>query len=81
MLGRWHFEMANMTWFQRKIAKYLYLEPPTSSFQEAYQHLNKAEDLHPRCFIPNLYTLGNVCMKLGQYYRYYTQLNIELSYQ
>lgn len=70
MLGRWHYEMANLTWFQRKIAKYLYLEPPKSTFEDAHKHLIKAEEIQPRTFLPNIYILGNVCMHLGQYYRY-----------
>ncbi|CAG9773784.1 unnamed protein product [Ceutorhynchus assimilis] len=79
MLGRWHFEMANLSWFQRKIAKYLYLEPPKSTFQEAYRHHIKAEELEPRSYLPNLYILGCICMKLGQYYRAKYYLNLALS--
>ncbi|KAL1494503.1 hypothetical protein ABEB36_010090 [Hypothenemus hampei] len=79
MLGRWHYEMANLTWLQRRIAKYFYLEPPISTYQEAYKHLIKAEELQPRCFIPNLYVLGSACMKIGQYYRAKYYLNLALS--
>ncbi|XP_048519595.1 regulator of microtubule dynamics protein 1 isoform X2 [Dendroctonus ponderosae] len=76
--GRWHYEIANLTWFQRKIAKYLYTEPPDASHQEAYKYLNNAEELRPRSFIPNIYILGCACMKLGQYYRAKYYLNLTL---
>ncbi|XP_050311228.1 regulator of microtubule dynamics protein 1-like isoform X2 [Anthonomus grandis grandis] len=78
--GRWHYEMANLTWFQRKIAKYLYKEPPVSDYHEAYRYLSKAEELQPRSFLPNVYLLGLVCMKIGQNYRarYYLQTAMNL---
>ncbi|XP_030752099.1 regulator of microtubule dynamics protein 1-like [Sitophilus oryzae] len=79
MLGKYHYEMANMTWFQRFLARYLFKEPPKSNFEEAYKHLNKAEELLPRTFLPNVYLLGSVCIELGQYYRAKYYLNMALN--
>ncbi|XP_060523016.1 regulator of microtubule dynamics protein 1-like [Cylas formicarius] len=82
MLGRWCYEIANLTWLQRKIVKCLYhTEPPTSSYDEAYKHLLKAEELRPRSFLPNLFVLGQVCFKLGFYYsaKYYLEMALTLS--
>ncbi|XP_044252668.1 regulator of microtubule dynamics protein 1-like [Tribolium madens] len=69
LLGRWCYEMSNITWFQRIIAKLLYGEAPRSSFEEANKYLSRAEDLHPRFYLQNTYLLGKTCLKLGQYYR------------
>ncbi|KAJ3645049.1 hypothetical protein Zmor_022737 [Zophobas morio] len=69
LLGRWCYEMSNITWFQRIISKLLFGEPPQASFEEAHQYLAKAEDLHPRFYLQNTYLLGKTCLKLGQYYR------------
>ncbi|CAH1376395.1 unnamed protein product [Tenebrio molitor] len=69
LLGRWCYEMSNITWFQRIISKLLYGDPPQSSFEEAHKYLSRAEDLHPRFYLQNTYLLGKTCLKLGQYYR------------
>ncbi|XP_076271969.1 regulator of microtubule dynamics protein 1-like isoform X2 [Rhynchophorus ferrugineus] len=80
MLGKWHYEMANLTWFQRLLARYFFEEPPKSNFEEAYKYLNKAEELLPRTYLPNVFLLGCACIHLGQYYRakYYLNMAINL---
>lgn len=70
LLGRWCYEMSNITWFQRIISKLLFGDPPQSSFEEAHKYLSRAEDLHPKFYLQNTYLLGKTCLKLGQFYRF-----------
>ncbi|CAH0563994.1 unnamed protein product [Brassicogethes aeneus] len=81
MLGKLCYELANLSWLQKTIAKYFFEEPPKATYEEAYAYLVKAEELQPRCFIPNVYLLGESCVKLKMFYRakYYLTLVINLS--
>ncbi|CAN7983708.1 unnamed protein product [Ixodes hexagonus] len=45
MLGRWSFEVATLTWIERKLASTLYSMPPSSTVQEARAHLFAADKL------------------------------------
>ncbi|XP_064484289.1 regulator of microtubule dynamics protein 1-like [Ornithodoros turicata] len=45
MLGRWCFEVATLTWIERKLASTLYSAPPQSTMQEARAHLFNADKL------------------------------------
>ncbi|XP_076312723.1 regulator of microtubule dynamics protein 1-like isoform X1 [Tachypleus tridentatus] len=47
MLGRWCYEIAMLTWWERKIASTLGSPPPESSYEEARQHLLQADQLKP----------------------------------
>lgn len=50
--------------FQRTLIRYLFAEPPTSSYKEAYGYFLKAEELRGKFYIPNLYMLGKIKAKL-----------------
>ncbi|KAJ8942050.1 hypothetical protein NQ318_002805 [Aromia moschata] len=81
MLGKWCFEMCDLGWFQRIIAKYVVAaEPPASSYEEAYRYLSRAEELQPRTFLPNIYLLARTCIELRQFYKakYYLNLTVNL---
>lgn len=45
MLGMWCFEVANATLQQRRVVSMLTTSPPTSTFEEALDHFQKAEKL------------------------------------
>ncbi|KAG5880122.1 hypothetical protein JTB14_027059 [Gonioctena quinquepunctata] len=80
MLGKWFFQMSQLNWFQRLIAKYFIAsEPPKSSYDEAYRYLAKAEELQPRTFLPNIFLLGRTCIETGQFYKGKYYLNIAVS--
>ena len=47
MLGRFCFEIANLTWVERKVASALFSKVPESSFSDSLNHLIKAYELRP----------------------------------
>lgn len=69
MLGKLCYELANLTSFQRLIAKTFFCSPPTSNFNDALDYFLRAEEAKPRFYLPNLYMLGITCLKLNQLFR------------
>ncbi|OQR71631.1 regulator of microtubule dynamics protein 2-like [Tropilaelaps mercedesae] len=47
MLGRWCYEVAQLSWVERKLASTLYSTPPESTLEEARAHLFEADKLKP----------------------------------
>lgn len=47
VMGRWHYTLADLSWFERKIAGLIYAKPPQASFEEAAEYFQKAIDLAP----------------------------------
>lgn len=43
ILGAWCYKVASLDWVSRRIASTFFATPPTSSYEEAVEHLNKAE--------------------------------------
>lgn len=66
MLGNWCYQVASLTWYQRKIASVLFAAPPVSSYEEALQFLLKAEDIDPNFYSHNLLLLGKTYLKLNK---------------
>lgn len=48
-LGTWCFEVASLSWTQRKLAASLFAAPPTSTYEEAISHFELVEQLEARC--------------------------------
>ncbi|MBC8196367.1 MAG: hypothetical protein H8E60_00620 [Candidatus Marinimicrobia bacterium] len=42
LMGRWHFNIADLSWFERTIAGWVYATPPNGSFEEAVEFFKKA---------------------------------------
>ena len=42
VMGRWHYEISSLSWFERKIAGWIYETPPEGSFQKAVEYFTKA---------------------------------------
>ncbi|KAK9507724.1 hypothetical protein O3M35_007514 [Rhynocoris fuscipes] len=76
MLGLWCYQIADMPWYQRKIASAIFTAPPVSSFEEALEFFNKAEEVDPRFYSHNLLMLGKTYLKLKKEdkARYYLDL-------
>lgn len=65
LLGRFCYEVAQLSWLERKVAAALFAEVPSSTFEEALEHFRAAEKLRPsgwkenRLFIAKCYILMN----------------------
>ena len=42
VMGRWHYELANLSWFERKIAEWVYTTPPNGGYEQAIFFFQKA---------------------------------------
>ncbi len=47
VMGRWHHTLADLSWFERKIAGLIYAAPPKASFEEAVEYFKQAIDMAP----------------------------------
>lgn len=47
VMGRWHFALADLSWFERKVASIIYATPPAASFEKAVEFFSKAHDIKP----------------------------------
>ena len=65
MLGTWCYQVADLSWYQRKIAAIIFGEPPTSSFQEALIYFESAEKVDPYFYSHNLLMLAKTYLKLN----------------
>lgn len=64
MLGQWCFSVAELSWYQRKLASAFFAAPPESSYEEALQFFQKAETTEPMFYSLNLLMLGKTYLKL-----------------
>ncbi len=63
VMGRWHFALADLSWIERKIASWVYAEPPQASFEEAANFFRQAIDKDPED-IRNYLWLGKALEEL-----------------
>ncbi|MFC1483685.1 hypothetical protein ACFL6Q_01390 [Candidatus Neomarinimicrobiota bacterium] len=45
VMGRWHYTLADLSWFERTIASIVYADPPEATFEEAEVFFMKAAEL------------------------------------
>uniref|UniRef100_UPI00398E51A2 regulator of microtubule dynamics protein 1 isoform X3 n=1 Tax=Pristiophorus japonicus TaxID=55135 RepID=UPI00398E51A2 len=64
LMGLWCFTFAEMPWVQQKIAAMFFTTPPISTYEEALQYFNKAEEADPNFYSKNLLMMGKSFMKL-----------------
>ena len=82
VMGRWHFALADLSWFERTIASIVYATPPEASFEEARDYFKQAIAKDPED-IRNYLWLGKALEELkdedgaGQAYK--QALGIEAS--
>ena len=48
VMGRWHYNVANLSWIERNIASLVYATPPNGSFEEAIDYFKRAVDANPK---------------------------------
>ncbi|KAK6726419.1 hypothetical protein RB195_004626 [Necator americanus] len=65
ILGVWHFSFADLGYATRLVAKTIFAEPPTSTYENALQHFLKAEEISPRFYSTNTYYIGETLEKMG----------------
>ena len=46
LMGRWHYELADLTWFERSIASLVYTTPPEGSYEKAVEFFRKAIEIN-----------------------------------
>lgn len=67
ILGRWHYGIASLSWFERSFAKIIYGGvPPGASMEKARSYFEQAIALDPKTPI-NHYWLGMTLIKLDDY--------------
>jgi tetratricopeptide (TPR) repeat protein len=64
-MGRWHFTLADLSWFERKIAGLIYATPPKASFEEAAEFFQQAIEMAPGEVRHHLF-LGKTFIQLGK---------------
>ncbi|XP_027417416.1 regulator of microtubule dynamics protein 1 isoform X2 [Bos indicus x Bos taurus] len=64
LMGIWCYTVAEMPWYQRRIAKVLFATPPGSTYEEALGYFHRAEQVDPNFYSKNLLLLGKTYLKL-----------------
>lgn len=64
-LGRWHYDVASMSWVVRKVAATLFAEPPTATYEEALEYFNRAEAISPGDYTMNRTMLAETHLRLN----------------
>ena len=49
LLGRFCYEVAELSWWERKMASTLFADPPNATMDEAKEHFMAAEQVNKRC--------------------------------
>ena len=65
LLGRFAFEIANVSWFEKKAAAALFASLPENTFDEAYAHCIEAERLYKGMSPQNKHLLAQCCAKMS----------------
>jgi len=64
IMGQWHYKLASLTKASRRIASFLFSEPPQGSFEQARYFLEKSLEINPD-YIGTYYWLGKTHLKLS----------------
>lgn len=64
LLGLWHFNIANIAWYERKAASILFASPPQSTFEEALDNFLHAEKVEPKFYSQNLLMIAKCYERL-----------------
>ena len=74
IMGQWHYKLASLGKASRRIASFLFSEPPQGSFEQARYFLEKSLELNPN-YIGTYYWLGKTHLKLGNNEKAYNLFN------
>jgi len=67
LLGRFCYEVAELSWWERKMAATLFADPPNATMEEAKEHFMAAEQLKPDGWKENRQFLAKSCIHLKDY--------------
>lgn len=67
LLGRFCYEVAELSWWERKMASTLFADPPNATMDEAKEHFMAAEQLKPDGWKENRQFLAKSCIHLKDY--------------
>lgn len=67
LLGRFCFEVSQLTWIERKVAKTIFGNVPSSTFSEALHHFMAAEELRPTGWKENRLFIAKCNIQLGNF--------------
>ncbi|XP_027853099.2 regulator of microtubule dynamics protein 1-like [Aphis gossypii] len=77
MIGYWSYNLADISWFRRKLGSILLgTEIPTSTYEEALEYFREAESIQPKFYCKNLLMLGKTFLKMDNKFsaEYYLKL-------
>uniref|UniRef100_A0A1I8IAZ5 Regulator of microtubule dynamics protein 1 n=1 Tax=Macrostomum lignano TaxID=282301 RepID=A0A1I8IAZ5_9PLAT len=80
-LGAWCFEVADLPWYQRKLAAAFFATPPSSSYDEALKYLLRAEEVDPNFYSSNLLYIGKAYLRKGDRTNARTYLQRTVNYK
>nr|XP_033964611.1 regulator of microtubule dynamics protein 1 isoform X3 [Pseudochaenichthys georgianus] len=63
---KWCFAFAELPWYQRKVAAVIFSSPPVSTYEEALQFFQKAEEVDPNFYSKNLLMLGKTYLSMKE---------------
>ena len=65
LMGRWHYELASLSWFEKSIASLIYETPPNGDYNKAIDFFNNAHQLN-LLEIRHLFWLGKTYLAINQ---------------
>lgn len=65
LLGRWHYDVATMSWLTRTAAATFFATPPSSTLADAVSHFERAEAISPGFWIANQLWLAKTHYAMG----------------
>ena len=74
IMGQWHYKLASLGKASRRIASFIFSEPPQGSFEQARYFLEKSLEINPN-YIGTYYWLGKTHLKLGNNEKAYNLFN------
>lgn len=65
LYGRWCFTIADVPWYQRKIASAIFETPPSSTYEEAAEYFERAESVKASFYSPNQLMIAKCYLRLN----------------
>ncbi|KAK2585789.1 hypothetical protein KPH14_010394 [Odynerus spinipes] len=67
LLGRFKFEISNLTWFERKMAATFFSEPPSATYEDAIESFEQAEQFAIKPHLENRLFLSKAYIAISEY--------------